>query len=141
MNRSRLGAAAAILSGSVLWCAGATQKPDETPRSISGAYGGNGAGLDATEGAVRLTFDCATGSIDRPIELDDQGRFDVSGHLLREGPGPARPDAPKGGEPARFTGRLEGETLTLSVRPDGSDQVLGPFTLIRGRVPRIRSCG
>ena len=141
MNRPWLGAAAAILSGSVLWCAGALGAPDETPRSVTGQFGGTGAGLDTTPGAIRLTFDCATGSIDGPIALDEQGRFDVPGRLEREGPGPARPDSPKGGAAARYTGRLEGETLTLSVRPAGSDEVLGPFTLIRGRVARIRSCG
>jgi hypothetical protein len=141
MNRAWLGAAATILSGSMLWCAEALAAPDEPPRSLTGKFGGNGAGLDATEAVMRLTFDCATGSIDGPIALDDQGRFDVSGRFERDGPGPARPDSPKGGEPARYTGRLEGETLTLSLRPAGSDQVLGPFTLIRGRVPHIRSCG
>ncbi len=141
MSRSWFGAAAMILPASVLWCAGALAAPDETSRSLSGTFGGTGAGLDATEKVIRLTFDCATGSIEGPVALDAEGRFDVSGRFEREGPGPTHPDSPKGGGTARYTGRLEGETLTLSVRPAGSDQVLGPFTLTRGRVPRIHSCG
>ncbi len=39
MNRRWLGAAAAILPVSVLWCAGALAAPDENPRTLTGRFG------------------------------------------------------------------------------------------------------
>ncbi len=96
--------------------------------------------MEATEGRAELTFDCATGSVEGPIALDENGGFDVAGRLVREGPGPVRPDQLKGVS-VRYVGKLEGETLTLSVRMSGSGEAPGPFTLTRGRMARIRSCG
>jgi hypothetical protein len=133
-------AAAAILAASALSSHAALASPEGKPRPLIGSFGGSGAGVEAAEGSTQLTFDCATGSVEGPITLDENGGFDVAGRLVREGPGPVRPEQTKG-VPARFAGKLDGETMTLSVRVSGSDDTLGPFTLTRGRLARIRSCG
>ena len=133
-------AAAAVLVASALSSHAALASPEGKPRPLIGSFGGSGAGVEAAESGTQLTFDCATGSVEGPITLDENGGFDVAGRLVREGPGPVRPDQMKGA-PARYAGKLDGETLTLSVRVSGSDETLGPFTLTRGRLARIRSCG
>jgi hypothetical protein len=94
----------------------------------------------ATGRGARIEFDCANGSIEEPIAADDHGRFDVTGTYVRERPGPVRPNESKG-EPARYRGRIEGKTMTLSVELAGSDVIIGTYTLERDRLPRIRKCG
>jgi len=133
-------AAAAVLGALVLSSHDALASPEAKPRPLIGSFGGGGAGVEATEGGAALTFDCANGSVEGPIAVDENGGFDAAGLFVREGPGPVRPDQQRG-VPVRYAGKLEGETLTLSVRMSGSDETLGPFTLTRGRVARIRSCG
>jgi hypothetical protein len=76
----------------------------------------------------------------RQVDADDHGRFDVTGTYVRERPGPVRPNDSKG-ERARYRGRIEGKTMTLSVELAGSDVIIGPYTLERDRLPRIRKCG
>jgi ketosteroid isomerase-like protein len=107
---------------------------------LTGNWGGEGAGMQVTGRAAILDFDCARGSIDGPITPDEQGRFDVPGTYVEEGPGPVRPDQLRG-RPARYHGKVEGNTMTLSVELSGTDVRIGTFTLVRDRLPRIRKCG
>ena len=108
--------------------------------ALTGSWGGEHVGLVTTDRGARLDFDCANGSIDQPIVPDEQGRFDAAGTYVRERPGPVRPNSTTG-EPARYRGRIEGNTMTLSVELAGSDVSVGTYTLERDRLPRIRKCG
>jgi hypothetical protein len=115
--------------------------PEPTKRApLKGNWGGEGAGLQITENGAQLFFDCAKGSIEVPITPDEDGRFEVTGRYVKEGPGPTRPEQTQG-VGARYLGQLEGNTLTLSIRLPLSRDVLGPFTLTRNRMPRVRECG
>ena len=109
-------------------------------RLLTGSWGGDHAGAVMTDRGAKFDFDCAEGSIDGPITLDREGRFDLAGTYAREGPGPARPGREQG-RPARYRGRVERDTMTLSVELSGSDVVIGTFTLVRDRLPRVRKCG
>jgi hypothetical protein len=120
---------------------GMTAPPEPTKRApLKGNWGGEGAGIEVTEEGARLFFDCAKGSIDVPVTPDDDGRFEVTGRYVKEGPGPTRPEQTQG-VGARYLGSLEGNTLTLSIRLTLSHDVLGPYTLTRNRMPRVRACG
>ncbi|MFY9551058.1 MAG: hypothetical protein WAU32_07905 [Thermoanaerobaculia bacterium] len=133
--------AAALLTALALSCAATQVSPAErTGAALTGNWGGDGAGLQATEAGARMEFDCASGSIDGAITLDKEGRFDAAGTYAREGPGPTRPDQVRGA-PVRYEGKVVGDALTLSVRLSGSHETLGPFTLTRGRLARVRACG
>ena len=128
-----LGLALAVL--------GAAPDPEPAKRApLKGNWGGEGAGLQITEEGAQLFFDCAKGSIEGPITPDEDGRFEVTGRYFKEGPGPTRPEQTQG-VGARYLGQLEGNTLTLSIRLTLSRDVLGPFTLTRNRMPRVRECG
>jgi ketosteroid isomerase-like protein len=107
---------------------------------LTGNWGGDHVGMQVTDRAAILDFDCARGSIEGPIPPDEQGRFDVPGTYVPEGPGPVRPDQLRG-KAARYHGKVEGNTMTLSVELSGTDVSIGTFALVRDRLPRIRKCG
>lgn len=111
-------------------------KPARVP---AGLWGGQGIGLEVSAGGGTLGYDCARGTIDEPMVVDSEGRFDVKGTHHRERPGPAREGESKG-RPVRYTGTVDGETMKLTVTLAGSDERIGTFTLVRGKQPRIRKC-
>ena len=111
------------------------------PRTVpEGGWGGDGAGVTVTRDGVRLFFDCAHGSIEGAVAIDADGRFDAHGFYVKESFGPARPGG-SDGKPVRYVGRIDGDAMSLSVVPAGSDQPIGSFTLQKGRLPRVRDCG
>jgi hypothetical protein len=143
MKTTALGlvAAAAFLAAPTPGHPSAGPSPEQKkPATLSGSWGGEGAGLQITEGGAQLFFDCAKGSIEGAITPDEDGRFEMAGRYVREGPGPARPEQTQG-VGARYLGQVDGNTLTLSVRLIVSHEVLGPFTLTRNRMARVRECG
>ena len=122
----------------------ATPAAEDEKRAVSaslppGNWGGDHAGLQVTEKGARLELDCAHGSIEGPIALDAQGSFDVPGTYVPEAPGPVRRDGDRASA-VRYAGKLDGETLRLTVRGTVTDSDLGTFTLTRNRFPRVRKC-
>ena len=114
--------------------------PVKTPRGpLTGNWGGDHAGAVLTDRGAKLDFDCAEVSIDGPITPDGEGRFDLAGTYVQDAPGPTRPGREQG-RPARYRGRVEGDTMRLSVELSGSDVVIGTFKLVRDRLPRVRKC-
>ena len=77
-----------------------------------GIWGGEAAGLQVTESGGTASFLCGQGTIDEPMLLDRDGRFDVSGTLEGKLP-PSRP--------ARYSGRVDGDRIILTVRLRDSD--------------------
>jgi hypothetical protein len=124
----------------VLLVAAPTPSPES--RIPPGAWGGDGIALDVTASGARIELDCAHGTIDAPLSLDAEGGFDLPGTLVRERPGPVRMDEEeKPGVPVRYSGRLEGETLTLRIVQPNAPRPMRPLTAERGKSPRLRKCG
>jgi len=123
-------AAAACLAG----------PPASKQRVSAGTWGGTGIALEVTEAGGTLEYDCAHGTISEPILLDGEGRFDVKGAHYREHGGPVRDGETANGQPVRYTGQVRDEEMTLTVRPEGRDEVIGNYTLVRGRPGRVRKC-
>ena len=125
-----------------LGCAGGAAAQRSSPSSAvpAGSWGGDGIALTVTDAGARLEFDCATGEIPTPLTVDADGRLAVDGVFVREHGGPAREDEAPDRHPARYAGRLEGTTLTLDVTLTDSKQIVGTFTVTRGRAARIRKC-
>jgi hypothetical protein len=110
------------------------------PRTLpESAWGGDHAAVMATANGVRLDFDCAHGSIEGPVAIDADGRFDVRGVFAKESAGPVRRDA-SSGEAARYVGRIDGDAMTLAIVLVGSDERVGGYTLQKDRRPRIHKC-
>src|SRR5687768_2198894 len=79
-----------------------------------GTWGGDHILLDVAVGGATVELDCAHGAVEEAIRLDSEGRFDVAGTYVQERGGPVR----EGGEdarPARYAGRVEGKTMTLTI--------------------------
>ena len=109
-------------------------------RLDAGSWGGMGIRIVVTTTGARIEYVCAHGTISGPLRLDAEGRFDVKGLHFPEHGGPVREGEEARGRPVRFTGRVTGDTLTLTVRPEGSDTDSGSYKLVRGKTGRIHKC-
>ena len=87
-----------------------------------------------------IRFDCASARIEQRPELDRNGNFDVTGVFMRQRPGPQRMDDQPNEQPARFVGKVTGETLALTISLVKSGEELGKYSLVHGREGRIRRC-
>jgi len=110
-------------------------------RKISGLWGGQGISMEATDSGATLDFDCASGTITEPILPDTAGKFSVKGRFARQRPGPTREDDNTEGQPASYSGVVNGENLTLTITLAKNSEKVGDFTLAHGKIGRIRRCG
>jgi hypothetical protein len=86
-----------------------------------------------------LEYDCGHGSIDMPFVVDGDGRFDVAGVHVFEHGGPVHNDEVPDAHAARYTGQVEGETMTLTLSvPDRG--VSETFSLVRDAPGSIVRC-
>lgn len=110
------------------------------PAVLIGTWGGDHAGLVARADSGTLEYDCAVGRITQPLRLDADGRFAWSGTHTPGHGGPARIDEIVPRRPARYTGRADGDLLSLTVVMTDSNATVGTFQLTRGRSPHVIKC-
>ena len=110
-------------------------------KKLNGLWGGQGVSMEVTDNGARLDFDCATGSITEAIVPDSAGKFTVKGLFARQRPGPTREGEENDGQPATYTGVINGENLTLTITLARSNEKAGTLTLGHGKPARIRRCG
>lgn len=121
----------------------------------TGGWGGRQIQLNVSESSATVEFDCAHGTIDEPLTLDADNRFDVAGTYEDETGGPAKnvsisnddgdPRPPAVADnpdhhPARYTGSFNGQTLTLSITLADTKREVGTFSLVRGAAARLHKC-
>lgn len=109
-------------------------------RLEKGGWGGEHVRLVVTDGGAQVEHDCAHSTITKPIVLDKDGRFDVPADFVVERGGPIRRDQPPAVRPARYAGRVEGDTMTLTVTLTDTGEDAGTFTLTRGSSGRLMKC-
>ena len=109
-------------------------------RVPTGTWGGQGIALAVTDTGAHAELDCASGDIAAPLTVDGGGRFAADGVFIQERPGPVREGEEADRKPARYAGRVDGETMTLEVTLTESKQTVGTFTLRRGATPRVTKC-
>ncbi len=105
-----------------------------------GSWGGDDSGMIVGDTAMHLHVGCTYGDVSGRIALDATGAFDVAGsYLLRAYPLAVGPTLP-----ARFTGRLDGTTATVTVTVNDTVQhttvVKGPVVVKYGEAPRLGPC-
>jgi hypothetical protein len=105
----------------------------------SGTWGGRGIVLEVTDTGATVEYDCAHGTIER-LEVASDGGFEARGTHTLESIGPTRAGAEPPTRPARYTGRISGDTMTLTVTLTDTMQEVGTFSLGRGRRTRIVKC-
>ncbi|MCA1815338.1 MAG: hypothetical protein LC746_02820 [Acidobacteria bacterium] len=105
-----------------------------------GVWGGEHIRLEVTDDGAQVEYDCAHSTITQSIAPDRDGKFDVRGDFVPERGGPVRRDEPPPTRPARYAGRVSGDTLTLSVTLTDTGEHAGDFTLTRGSSGRVMKC-
>ncbi len=120
--------------------AGKGSKVAENSSVPTGTWGGNHIRVQVTDDGARIEYDCAHGTIDQPMKLDGNARFDVTGVHVRERGGPVRRGERPDSHPARYTGHVQDRTMTLTVTLTDTGQKIGTFTLAYEAEPRIFKC-
>lgn len=111
----------------------------KTNKVLNGSWAGNQMIINVTDDGATLDFVCANGFIKEPLVLDSGGRLDVAGVYVQERVGPVRLGE-DGSQSARYTGKVDGQTLTLSIKLNESGETIGPLTFNFGKKTRIVKC-
>lgn len=111
----------------------------QNERLAAGVWGGQHIRLEVTDGGAQIEYDCAHGTIDEPIILDPQGRFEAKGTFTKE-QGAARIDAVPENSPVRYAGQVKGQTMTLTLKRDESEESSGAYSLTLGSEGRLTKC-
>jgi len=106
------------------------------PKDIVGTWGGENAGLIADDTSAHVHIGCTYGNIKQAIVPDADGRFDVPGVQNIT----AHPVDLGVLHPARFSGRIEGGRMSLTVTLTDTTVTLGPVQLQYGKEPRMGPC-
>lgn len=112
---------------------------ENKPSHLMGVWGGSHAGIEFQGGLADVQFDCASGTIDEPITPGVGGKFLAKGTYRAGAPGPIRVGQIFKSQPARYSGEVIEQVMTLNVAlEDGT--ALGPFTMTEGAAPQLMRC-
>ena len=103
---------------------------------VVGTWGGKDAGLIAADTGAHVHIGCTLGDTKGQIRPDATGRFSVEGTYNVD----AYPVSRGIIHPARFTGRITGRVMTLTVTLSDTARQLGPVTLRYGDEPQMAVC-
>jgi hypothetical protein len=123
-------------------CAASPGFPPSTNQEADNAaivWGGEHIELHLTKVGGTMEFDCANGTIAKPVKVDSQGKFRTSGTYTRESPGPIMHE----GNPAAsatYSGSIVGGTMRLHIVAGTNKEVVGDFVLIRGESGHVMKC-
>jgi hypothetical protein len=102
-------------------------------------WGGQHVDLEVTPEGAMLEFDCASGSISKPLQLDTQGNFKIAGTFTREHPGPVMRDGPAPA-PAVYSGSIQNGTMKLTITGGSQGESLGNYLLVKDKPGRVVKC-
>jgi len=103
---------------------------------VTGTWGGENAGLIADDTSAHVHIGCTYGNVHQEIVPDASGRFDVPGEQNIT----AHPVDLGVLHPARFSGRVLGGRMTLTVTLTDTAVTVGPVQLAYGKEPRMGPC-
>jgi hypothetical protein len=104
-----------------------------------GEWGGTHITMSVGEQLAKLEFDCAHGEIPGPLSVDSEGNFKLPGTFTPERGGPVRADETPRSRPALYSGTIKGNTMTLTMKIEGSDETES-FTLEKGKAGELFKC-
>ena len=101
-----------------------------TAPSVEGVWGGTEASLSLARDGGVVTYLCGSGTMDSSWTLSRDGQLAGTGvHFFGGGPIPPGGQPP---HPARYSARIDGNTMMLTVTVTDLGQTLGPFRMVRG---------
>jgi hypothetical protein len=104
----------------------------------TGVWGGPHINLEAGDKSATIEYDCANGVIDGPLVVDRSGKFSWRGTHRMERGGPIRADEKPKDYPATYTGSVDGDTMTLTLKVSCADDET--FTLEKGKPGDLFKC-
>ena len=110
--------------------------PSAPVSEITGTWGGDDAGLIASDTSAHAHIGCTLGDTKNPIRPDAHGHFIVEGTYNVD----AYPIDRGILHPAQFAGEVTGNELTLTVTLTDTGRQLGPVKLVHGKEPRMGPC-
>ena len=113
----------------------------EVGQHMNGKWGGQGVAMEVGDSGGTIEFDCAHGTISEKITTSSNGSFVVKGTFVREHPGPIRRDEEPKASAVTYSGTVDGQNMTLTIQPEGSNENLGTYKLTQGKDGRLRKCG
>ncbi len=116
----------------------ATPAPSLQP--LTGAWGGRHVGIVFEASGGRVEYDCGAGTIAGPVRTLAGGRFEAAGTHTPGTGGPDRIGFTPPSHPARYSGSVRGDTMTLLVEVPAIAARIGPYTLRRGAEPMLLRC-
>lgn len=105
-----------------------------------GLWGGGHIRMDVKAAETKIEFDCGHATIASKILIDPRGRFVAKGTHFEERGGPVRQGEVAHGYPVEFRGTVKGQNMKLTVTRTDTNEVLGTFSLTRGREPELVKC-
>jgi hypothetical protein len=103
-------------------------------------WGGEHIRLQITTDGAIVEFDCASGTITKPVKVDAQGQFRLTGMFTRERPGPVRKDETSTTTAATYLGDIVGDTMRLSIKTEPQNEAVGEYVLTRSRAGHVVKC-
>ena len=110
--------------------------PVRPPKGVVGTWGGENAVLFADDTSAHVHIGCTYGNIHLLIAPNADGRFDVTGVQNIT----AYPVDRGILHPARFSGRIIGASMTLTIALTDTAVTLGPVQLTYGKEPHMGPC-
>ncbi len=104
-----------------------------------GRWGGTGLQMDVRADGAHIEFDCARADVKQPLVTRADGSFEWVGTYLQEHGGPAMIDDSQA-RPARFTGTVSNNVMTLTIMYTDDGSKIGAWTLQQGNEGRIMKC-
>lgn len=108
-------------------------------RAIEGQWGGDRMNLVIDAAGAQLELDCASGRMVGAIRWEANGRFSALGTFDQQQAGPQRADADHAATPARYSGEVNAETMTLSILTEGA-KTPQVFKLRKGARVKLVRC-
>lgn len=134
MPRMRVTELAGILAVALtLACASTSGTPIT---EVSGTWGGENAGLIATDTSAHVHIGCTLGDTKGKIIADLDGHFSINGTYNVD----AFPVDRGILHPAQFSGTITGKSMSITVILTDTGQQLGPVTLTLGKEPKMGPC-
>lgn len=103
-----------------------------------GVWGGDHINIEVGEKSASIEYDCAHGSIEGPLVVDADGRFNLRGTHTPERGGPIRADEKPQSHPAKYVGSISGNKMTLTLKLNGAEDET--FTLEKGKQGELFKC-
>ena len=134
LRRKRIG----VLVVLMLLMISAAARIQKMRHISTGSWGGRHISMKVGARSATIEYDCASGVIDGPLVVDDDGHFNLRGTHRMERGGPIRADESSKGQPATYTGTINGNTMTLTLKFDDADEET--FTLEKGKEGELFKC-